>query len=136
MTQGLLVQYNVAPPMEIPDSFRITMAGSVRLRKDLFIDELILLTGNMASLKLHFQVIDKKIFLLNRYKVSLRISLAAWLDVWYELEALNSLANFAYLNPGINQKKDAVCPRPLQPKILCRWKRMNNQMCIHLSAGR
>lgn len=23
-----------------------------------------------------------------------------WLDAWYELEALNSLANFAYLNPG------------------------------------
>ncbi len=26
--------------------------------------------------------------------------LPAWLDSWYELEALNSLANFAYLNPG------------------------------------
>jgi len=26
--------------------------------------------------------------------------LPRWLDAWYELEALNSLANFAYLNPG------------------------------------
>jgi len=26
--------------------------------------------------------------------------LPRWLDVWYELEALNSLANFAYLNPA------------------------------------
>ena len=25
--------------------------------------------------------------------------LPRWLDAWYELEALNSLANFAYLNP-------------------------------------
>ncbi len=26
--------------------------------------------------------------------------LPGWLDLWYELEALNSLANFGYLNPG------------------------------------
>jgi hypothetical protein len=26
--------------------------------------------------------------------------LPQWLDAWYEIEALNSLANFAYLNPG------------------------------------
>ena len=30
----------------------------------------------------------------------LHYRLPAWLDSWYELEALNSLANFAYLNPG------------------------------------
>ena len=28
--------------------------------------------------------------------------LPRWLDAWYELEALNSLANFAYLNPHYN----------------------------------
>lgn len=37
---------------------------------------------------------------LHRYKGELRQLLPAWLDTWYELEALNSLANFAYLNPG------------------------------------
>ena len=26
--------------------------------------------------------------------------LPRWLDAWYELESLNSLANFAYLNPN------------------------------------
>ena len=40
--------------------------------------------------------------LLNRYKAALRSSLPVWLDTWYELEALNSLANLLYLNPGYN----------------------------------
>ncbi len=39
-------------------------------------------------------------FQLHRYKGELRQLLPAWLDTWYELESLNSLANYAYLNPG------------------------------------
>lgn len=37
---------------------------------------------------------------LNRSKAELSASLPVWLDVWFELEALNSVANFRYLNPG------------------------------------
>jgi ABC-type multidrug transport system fused ATPase/permease subunit len=37
---------------------------------------------------------------LQRYKAKMQVMLPSWLDVWYELEALNSLANFSYLNPG------------------------------------
>ena len=37
--------------------------------------------------------------LLNRYKVALRGALPVWLDVWYEVEGLSSLANMQYLNP-------------------------------------
>lgn len=37
---------------------------------------------------------------LQRYKVIMQEVLPAWLEAWYELEALNSLANFSYLNPG------------------------------------
>ena len=37
--------------------------------------------------------------LLSQYKAQLRALLPIWLDTWFELEALNSLANFAYLNP-------------------------------------
>lgn len=37
---------------------------------------------------------------LNQAKDAIRGLLPAWLEAWYELEALNSLANFAYLNPG------------------------------------
>lgn len=37
---------------------------------------------------------------LQLYRQELRALLPSWLDTWYELEALNSLANFAYLNPG------------------------------------
>lgn len=37
---------------------------------------------------------------LEQYKLKMRTLLPSWLDTWYELEALNSIANFAYLNPG------------------------------------
>ena len=37
---------------------------------------------------------------LNRTKAELSRTLPGWLEVWFELEALNSLANFSYLNPG------------------------------------
>ena len=36
----------------------------------------------------------------NQYKSQVAANLPVWLDVWFELEALNSLANFAYLNPN------------------------------------
>ena len=34
-----------------------------------------------------------------RFARAVRSLMPEWLDTWYELEALNSLANFAYLNP-------------------------------------
>jgi len=37
---------------------------------------------------------------LNKYKQQAVENLPVWLDTWFELEALCSLANFAYLNPG------------------------------------
>ncbi|HCF87297.1 MAG TPA: DNA mismatch repair protein MutS, partial [Ktedonobacter sp.] len=36
---------------------------------------------------------------LNRYKSQVAVVLPGWLDAWFELEALNSLAAFSYLNP-------------------------------------
>ncbi len=36
---------------------------------------------------------------LNKYKAQAAESIPVWLDIWFELEALCSLANFAYLNP-------------------------------------
>jgi MutS domain V len=38
-------------------------------------------------------------FRFQRYKSQLVSLLPVWLHIWFELEALNSLANFAYLNP-------------------------------------
>ena len=40
----------------------------------------------------------------NRCKHEVKTRLPAWIDIWYELEALNALANFSYLQP------DAVLP--------------------------
>jgi DNA mismatch repair ATPase MutS len=37
---------------------------------------------------------------LGRYKADLGQRAPAWMDVWFELEAVGALANFAYLNPG------------------------------------
>ncbi len=37
---------------------------------------------------------------LERCRIELTGRLPLWLDAWYELEALSSLANLAYLNPG------------------------------------
>jgi hypothetical protein len=37
---------------------------------------------------------------LNRHKSDLARYAPAWMEVWFELEALSSLANLAYLNPG------------------------------------
>ncbi|MHB8752294.1 MAG: MutS family DNA mismatch repair protein, partial [Aggregatilineales bacterium] len=38
-------------------------------------------------------------FLFDRARVELKTLLPGWLDIWFELEALGSLANFADLNP-------------------------------------
>ncbi len=37
---------------------------------------------------------------LNRHKIRVAALLPGWLEVWFELEALSSLACFGYLNPG------------------------------------
>lgn len=63
--------------------------------------------------------------LLERSKGELAVVLPGWLDVWYELEALGSLANFAYLNPeytfprvdpAINGLRGDHIGHPLIPK--------------------
>ncbi len=37
---------------------------------------------------------------IRKYKYFIKDKLNIWLDTWYNLEALSSFANFAYLNPG------------------------------------
>jgi hypothetical protein len=37
---------------------------------------------------------------LGRYKAEMGQRSPAWMDAWFELEAVGALANFAYLNPG------------------------------------
>jgi len=38
-------------------------------------------------------------YLLNQRKAEIAAQMPLWLDVWFELETLNALANFAHLNP-------------------------------------
>ncbi len=44
-----------------------------------------------------------------QYKSQLVVHLPSWLHIWLELEALNSLANFAYLNPEYILPEIALC---------------------------
>ncbi len=44
---------------------------------------------------------------IKKYKYIIKDKLNIWFDTWYNLEALNSLANFAYLNPGYTFPKSS-----------------------------
>ncbi|NJL95406.1 MAG: hypothetical protein HC915_17630 [Anaerolineae bacterium] len=45
--------------------------------------------------------------LLALRKAALRARLPGWLETWFTLEAVNSLANFAYLNPDLPLSRGA-----------------------------
>lgn len=45
----------------------------------------------------------------HQYKSQVATYLPVWLDIWLELEALNSLANFAYLNPDYGLPEIVPC---------------------------
>ncbi len=49
---------------------------------------------------------------LRQYKEQIATRLPVWLDTWYELEALCSLAAFAYLNPEYILPQISPCPSP------------------------
>ncbi|GAC1356871.1 MAG: MutS family DNA mismatch repair protein [Ktedonobacteraceae bacterium] len=55
---------------------------------------------------------------LRRYKVQIAAYLPRWLDVWFELEALNSLAAFAYLNPTYTLPDVVADAAPIDQHIL------------------
>ncbi|MDQ3249561.1 MAG: MutS family DNA mismatch repair protein [Chloroflexota bacterium] len=52
-------------------------------------------------------------YLLQRYKHEAAQHAPAWLEVWFELEALGSLANLAYLNPDYTFPTLQVSPAPV-----------------------
>jgi len=44
-------------------------------------------------------------YVIDRQRKNIAVSLPVWLDTWYELEALISLANYKYLNPSYTYPK-------------------------------
>lgn len=52
-----------------------------------------------------------------QYKSQVAAHLPAWLDIWLEIEALNSLANFAYLNPEYVLPEIIPCVKQDNPNI-------------------
>lgn len=67
---------------------------------------------------------------LHRQKQQLANSMPQWLDVWYEIEALNSLATFAYLNdtaimPNLSHS-EVFSATELGHPLLSSEKRVNN----------
>ncbi len=84
----------------------------------------------MAALKRNFPIwlvlntlLPLKFWLaheLNVLKGQLAVSLPIWLEIWTELEALNSLANFSYLNPHYTPPQLSATPQPGQPVLVGR----------------
>jgi hypothetical protein len=56
-------------------------------------------------------------YLLNKRKARIAKLIPIWLDAWFELEALNSLANFAYLNPDYIFPEIVAGPDPDGPMV-------------------
>lgn len=54
---------------------------------------------------------------LNYYKTQLSQRLPVWLDTWYELEAICSLAAFAYLNPEYTLPEVTVAATPVEAAV-------------------
>jgi ABC-type multidrug transport system fused ATPase/permease subunit len=63
---------------------------------------------------------------LAQYKKRLAERLPVWLDTWFELEALNSLANFAYLNPEYSMPE--IIPATESGKIPFRVQSMGHPL--------
>ncbi len=74
---------------------------------------------------------------LRRQRVALAGLLPAWLDTWYELEALSSLATFAYLNPDETTFPEIVTDatiweaRALGHPLIPAAVRISNDFSIH-----
>lgn len=67
-------------------------------------------------------------------KQALGLAVPQWLDVWYEIEALNSLAHFAYLNPDSNLPKFSqtvvLSVKQLEHPLIPREKRVANDFAV------
>jgi hypothetical protein len=55
----------------------------------------------------------------HRYREQVAARLPAWLDTWFELEAINSLATFAYLHPNYIQPEVHAAVDEAHPLPLC-----------------
>jgi ABC-type multidrug transport system fused ATPase/permease subunit len=76
---------------------------SAYLRRISLLASAISISGNPVVWLLVNVVVPWDIFFtyqLEQYKLALKNLLPEWLNAWYELEALNSLGTYAYLNPG------------------------------------
>jgi len=114
------VNRNTQPSVEMRRLGRIAAALGVR-------------TNPLLSLLVHLIVPWDFIFThrLELLKAELAQLLPSWLDAWYELEALNSLANFAYLNPEytfpkISSDRGYVGARNLGHPLLIRDTKVCN----------
>jgi hypothetical protein len=76
------------PSKQLKRVARITSAASIRGNPLVWLFANLLMPWDLILV--HF---------LQRYKSNLANVLPQWLDVWYELETICALANFAYLNP-------------------------------------
>ncbi len=77
----------------------------------------------------------------HRYRQQVAAHLPAWLETWFELEALNSLATFAYLHPGyilpdVHAAVDETHPAPVRVRklghpLLPEEEKVANDFSLH-----
>jgi hypothetical protein len=72
-------------------------------------------------------------YFLEKYRARVVTLLPEWLEVWYELEALCSLANFAYLNPEYTMPKFLGEKQVQDQQVLFRARGMGHPL---LPAGK
>jgi len=72
-------------------------------------------------------------YLLQKYKAEAAQYAPTWLDVWFELEALSSLANLAYLNPTYTFPTINASPAH-EAKITASSSTLNSKPIFHVEA--
>jgi ABC-type multidrug transport system fused ATPase/permease subunit len=74
---------------------------------------------------------------LQHYKALIAAHLPGWLDTWFEIEAINSLASFAYLNPAytfpgvVKQRAALFCAGGMGHPLLSAEQKVVNDFAMH-----
>jgi MutS domain V len=67
-------------------------------------------------------------YFLSKYRARIIQLLPEWLEIWYELEALSSLANFAYLNPEYTMPQFLLEKQVQKQQVLVRAREMGHPL--------
>jgi ABC-type multidrug transport system fused ATPase/permease subunit len=67
-------------------------------------------------------------YFLSKYRARIAEQLPGWLETWYELEALSSLANFAYLNPDYSMPEFLLEKQTQEQHVVFRAREIGHPL--------